>query len=420
MKTRKAVSTAVAAILVIVLIVLGGAVYYFYYYTNPASSGPKGTIGVVFDVGGKGDLGFNDLAFLGASQAANELGYNVTWLQSPTQNDYTPNLEKLAKLSPAPALIVGVGALMSFAVNQTAHEFPNQKFAIVDGFLPALPNMMVLNFKENEGSAVVGALAAFVADCYSKQGKGNFEVGMVLGIPIPVLYHFEIGYKWGVSWAQNYSQTINSPILQGKSVKDVVLYTYTNSFTDQTLGKQTALAQFQQGAVVSFNVAGATGLGIFSAAQEQGAGQSMGPPFGIGVDSDQDWIAPGFILTSMEKRVDVSVHAAAQMATNGSWSSFISGPSGGYLVPGIKDGGIKMADVADITQFLQIAVQNGKNINQTDITNKINAMRSSVTQACGPVYDYASHLSDLIKSGQVSVPLVSTNDALAYWRSRYG
>ena len=91
---------------------------------------------------------------------------------------------------------------------------------------------------------------------------------MVLGIPIPVLYHFEVGYKWGVSWAQNYSQTLNSPILVGKQVKDVVIYTYTNTFSDPTVGKQTALAQFQQGAVISYNVAGATGLGIFTAATE--------------------------------------------------------------------------------------------------------------------------------------------------------
>ncbi len=428
-KRNKGISAAATAVIIILIVVAGVAIYYLYtssqsqqYSTQPSSTQTSQTsvttsnktIGVVFDVGGRGDLSFNDMAYLGATKAAQDFGLQVIGLQSPTQNDYVPNLEKLAGSKNPPVIIIAVGFLLTDAVNKTAREFPNQKFAIIDGFVPGLPNVLNVGFKENEGSAVVGALAAFVADCYSNKGMGQYSVGNVLGIPIPVLYKFEIGYKWGVHWAMNYSKQIGKPIHN-----ITVLYKYTNTFNDPTVGEQTALAQFQQGAVVSYNVAGATGNGIFKAAQEVAQGKTMGPPFGIGVDSDQDWIAPGFILASMEKRVDVGVYVATQLALNGSWNDYMQKHQGSLQL-GMKEGGIKMSDVADVQQFLQIAAQAGKTLNATDIMNRIQEMRNKVVQDCGPVYDYANTLANLIKTGQVSVPYVVTTDALNYWRNRLG
>jgi basic membrane protein A len=411
-KRNRAISTAASVTIVILIVIAGIAAYYLYASSQPQPS--KKTIGVVFDVGGRGDLSFNDMAYLGATKAAQDFGLEVIGLQSPTQNDYVPNLEKLASSSNPPVIIIAVGFLLTDAVNKTAREFPNQKFAIIDGFVPGLPNVLNVGFKENEGSAVVGALAAFVSDCYSKKGMGQYAVGTVLGIPIPVLYKFEIGYKWGVHWAMNYSKEIGKPINN-----ITVLYKYTNTFNDPTVGEQTALAQFQQGAVVSYNIAGATGNGIFKAAQEIAQGKTMGPPFGIGVDSDQDWIAPGFILASMEKRVDVGVYVATQLAINGSWNDYVQKHQG-VLELGMKQNGIKMSDVADVQQFLQIAAQAGKSLNATDIMNKIQEMRNKVVQDCGPVYEYANTLANLIKTGQVNVPYVVTTDALNYWRNRLG
>src|SRR2546428_7867169 len=207
MKKGRAISTTVAAVVVIVIVAAAGGAYYYSTQATPAgqtTTQPVGTIGVVHDVGGSGDLSFNDMATLGATRAAKAFNLNTSIVDSPTQNDYVPNLEAFAKKTPAPILIVGVGFLLSDAVNKTAREFPNQNFAIIDGYVPGLPNVLNVGYNSHEGSAIVGALAAFVSSCYSAKGQGGNSVGVVLGIPIPILYGFEIGYKWGVSWAQNY------------------------------------------------------------------------------------------------------------------------------------------------------------------------------------------------------------------------
>ncbi len=427
MKKGKAVSTSVAAVIVIVIIVVAGGAYY--YYTQTSTTAHK-TIGVVFDIGGRGDLSFNDMAALGADNAAKTiLGCPSDptpcehFLQSGTSADYLPNLRQLASLNPPPVLIVAVGFLMGDAVNQTARQFPNQNFAIVDDVVPGLPNLLGLTFNTNEGGAAAGALAAFVSDCYSKLGQGSYKVGNVLGIEIPVLWTFEVGYKWGVSWAENYSQTaLGHTILQGQPVKNVVLYKYTGSFNDPAKGKAEALNEFNAGAVVSYNVAGSTGNGIFDAAQAiaQQKGQTTGPPFGIGVDSDQDWVAPGYILASQMKRVDVAVATAAQLAVNGSFASVVQ-KTGADLGFSMASGGVAISTVNDVNTFLAIAVSAGKTgLNATDIKAKITAMRNQVTQTCGPVYDYVNTLVNQIKTGQVHVPLAFTSDAIKLWRSRYG
>jgi basic membrane protein A len=418
LKKGKAVSTSVAAIIVIVIIVVAGGAYY--YYTQTAVSAKK-SIGVVFDVGGRGDLSFNDMAALGADNAAKQLNLDEHFLQSSTSADYLTNLRQLAALSPPPVLIVAVGFLMGDALNQTARQFPNQQFAIIDDVVPGLPNVLGLTFNTNEGGAAAGALAAFVSDCYSKLGQGNYKVGNVLGIEIPILWTFEVGYKWGVSWAENYSQTtLGHTILQGQPVKNVVLYKYTGSFNDPAKGKAEALNEFNAGAVVSYNVAGLTGNGIFDAAKALAKSPTIGPPFGIGVDSDQDWIAPGLILASQMKRVDVAVQTAATLAVNGSFSSVVK-KTGANLGFSMASGGVAISTVNDVNTFLQIAVNAGKTgLNATDIKAKITAMRNQVTSTCGPVYDYTNTLVSQIKSGQVKVPLAFTSDAIKLWRSRYG
>ncbi len=426
MKRGRAVSTSVVAVIVIVIVAGAGGAY---YYSTQISTTPQKTIGVVFDVGGRGDLSFNDMAALGADNAAktvlgcpNDPSPCEHFLQSSTSADYVPNLRQLASLNPPPVLIVAVGFLMGDAVNQSARAFPNQKFAIVDDVVPGLPNLLGLTFNTNEGGAAAGVLAAFVSDCYSKAGQGGNKVGLVLGIEIPVLWTFEIGYKWGVSWAENYSQaTLGHTILGNAPVNNVVLYKYTGTFNDPAKGKAEALNEFAAGAVVSYNVAGQTGNGIFDAAQTLGAqkGQTMGPPFGIGVDSDQDYVQPGYILASQMKRVDTAVLTATKLAVNGSFSSVVKS-TGADLSFNMASGGVAISSVSDVNTFIQIAVSHGKTYNVTDITNKIQSMRNAVTAKCGPVYDYVNTIVSQIKSGQVHVPLALTQDAITLWRSRYG
>ncbi|MFN3803564.1 MAG: BMP family protein, partial [Pyrobaculum sp.] len=264
--------------------------------TAPPASPPAKAVYIIYDIGGRGDLSFNDMAYLGAFNAARDFKLQLKEVQSRTQDDYVPNLRAAARTGDA-AVIVGVGFLMVDAVRQVSQEYPHTSFAIVDGYIPDRPNVMSILYRENEGSALVGALAALAAHHFNCT-----KVGIVLGMEIPVLWKFEIGYAYGVRWAERYIRQ-----KFGKETKFDLLYIYTGSFNDPAKGKQAAEVMLARGVCVIYQAAGATGLGVFEAVAEAGrrAGREMGPPFAIGVDADQDYIKPGFILASMLTRVDV-------------------------------------------------------------------------------------------------------------------
>jgi len=315
----------------------------------------KGAICVVYDIGGRGDLSFNDMAYLGAKKASKDFGLKLIEVQSRSEQDYLPNLRTLARQKKC-TVIIAVGFLMTDAVKKVAPEFPNQLFAIVDGYIPDKPNVLSILFKEHEGSALAGALAAMTAHYLIDKGMDYKAVGVVLGMEIPPLYKFEAGYYWGIRYGEKlYEQHT------GKKVKPLkILYTYTGSFNDPAKGKQATEAQLAQGAAVVYNVAGATGLGIFDAVEEfaKREGRTMGPPFAIGVDSDQDWIKPGFILASMMKRVDVGVYKAVQRALEykeGKISKY-----GGILLLGLKEGGVGLSRLEDLETFIKLAEESGK------------------------------------------------------------
>src|SRR5438128_3850793 len=161
MKKGRAVSTTVVAVIFLVIVAAAGGSYYYY---AQISTTPQKTIGVVFDIGGRGDLSFNDMAALGADNAArtvlgcpNDPSPCEHFLQSATSADYLPNLRQLASLNPPPVLIVAVGFLMGDAVNQTAKDLPNQKFAIVHDVATGRPKLLGLTFNTNERGAAAGA-----------------------------------------------------------------------------------------------------------------------------------------------------------------------------------------------------------------------------------------------------------------------
>jgi basic membrane protein A len=158
-----------------------------------AQAALKGKVALVTDVGGRGDLSFNDMGYRGAEKAAADFGLKMVEIQSASAADYLPNVRNAAR-SGSFDLIIAVGFLLTDAVKTAAGEYPNQKFMIIDSVVDA-PNVMSIVFKENEGSALVGALAAMAAAHY-----GYPNVGAVLGIEIPVLYHFEAGYRFGIDW----------------------------------------------------------------------------------------------------------------------------------------------------------------------------------------------------------------------------
>lgn len=265
--TNKSAITRMQGILILVIVVLAAAGAAAYYLSAPPSPCPSSSkcIAVVSDTGGRGDLAFNDMAFKGGTQVEKDLGVKMVVLISKTESDYIPNLETAAHDANI-ILIVGVGFLLTDAINATARKYPDKNFAIIDGFVPGLPNVMSILYEEHKGSAIVGALAALTAAFY-----GAPHIGMVLGIEIPVLWKFEIGYKWGADWALKWYQAKfnkTAPSIGDTPVKQRVLYTYTGTFSDITKGYEAAKPMYAQGAIAVYNVAGQTGLGLGQAVQE--------------------------------------------------------------------------------------------------------------------------------------------------------
>lgn len=376
--------------------------------TETQTSTPQyaGKIAVVYDVGGRGDLSFNDMAYLGASRAAKDFNLELKEVQSNSESDYLPNLRSLAQKGEYD-IIIAVGFMMTDAIKQVADEFPNQKFAIVDGFVPDKPNVVSILFKENEGSALIGALAGLIA-----ANDGKDKVGAVLGIEIPVLYKFEGGYRFGVAWAEDYYKQKT-----GKDVNIDILYTYTGSFTDPAKGKTAAQAQLGQGAWVIYQIAGAVGLGVFDAVYEylQSQGKDMGPPFAVGVDSAQDWIKPGVIIASMMKRVDVGVYKAVEMAVKGNWQ-------GGIMELGLKEGGVGVSTIDDVKEMFnslpeETKKQKLKELGFTSEDELFAKLEETRKQVPDWIWQAVKELEEKIKSGEIKVPMATTKDQIEALRN---
>jgi basic membrane protein A len=241
-------------------------------------------VGLVFDVGGRGDKSFNDSAFNGLERAKEDLKIYYEYIEPGEGSDRETALRQFA--SQRFDLIFGIGFMFTDDINHIAADFPGIKFACVDYAIDPskkIPgNVSALKFREEEGSFLVGAIAALV----SKTKK----VGFVGGMDIPLIHKFEAGYKAGVKAVVPDCQVfIGYAGVTGEA------------FKNPAKGKEIALSQFDKGADVIYHASGSTGLGVFEAARERGN-------LAIGVDSDQYYEAPGHILTSMIKRVDESVY----------------------------------------------------------------------------------------------------------------
>ncbi|MEM4436730.1 MAG: BMP family ABC transporter substrate-binding protein, partial [Thermosphaera sp.] len=162
----KAIARTTLLLILIIIAVVAGGIYYYY----STQVGPELKIGIVYDIGGRGDLSFNDMAYLGGNRAAKDFGLKLVEVQSKSESDYLPNLRNLAKTGEY-VVIVAVGFLMADAVSQVASEYPNQLFAIIDAVVDK-PNVLSVVFKEHEGSALVGALAAMVAHYHNYSAVG--------------------------------------------------------------------------------------------------------------------------------------------------------------------------------------------------------------------------------------------------------
>jgi basic membrane protein A len=265
-------------------------------------------VGLVFDVGGRGDKSFNDSAWRGLDRAVRELGVDAEYIEPGEGSDRESGIRLLA--AEGFDLIIGVGFIFSDDLFAMAKEYPKTRFACIDyakfdahGFVTPPDNMVALKFREEEGSFLVGALAALESKTRA--------IGFVGGMDIPLIHKFEAGYKAGAREVC-------------PACKVMVGYAGVtgDAFKNPAKGKELALAQISAGADVVFHAAGSTGLGVFEAAREM-------QKLAIGVDADQWSEAPGRILTSMTKQVDVSVFETVRDLIGGKW------------IPGVRVFGLK-------------------------------------------------------------------------------
>ncbi len=318
----------------------------------PAAAAPKEKalkVGLVTDVGGRGDQSFNDSALRGlelwgagkkmeggaykdaspeelketlqqdlATRGITPMGVTPVVLQSKVAEDYEPNLQLL--VDQGVDLAIGVGFMLENAVETVAKRNPDAKFLLIDsplvsaeGQVYTLPNVRSVTFREEQGSFLVGALAGLATK--------NNKVGFVGGMEVPLIKKFEAGFRAGVA-------TTNP--------KATVLVNYTGSFDNVAAGKQVGQDLVTKGADIVYHAAGSDGMGVIHAVKEaRAAGKQV---YVIGVDSDQSHLAPEAMLTSMLKRVDLAVYEALRDLSQGKLQ-------GGDVSLGLKEGGVSYAPV---------------------------------------------------------------------------
>jgi basic membrane protein A and related proteins len=282
--------------------------------TTGGGAGKKMKVGLVTDIGGLNDRGFNHLSYVGLLRAQRELGIQQTVYQAKSTLEYVPNLSTFAR--GGSDLTIGVGFTEADAIDTVATNFPKSRFAIVDvdqtleKHKPA--NLLGLLFKEQE----TGYLVGYLAGLEEKRRPGKDIIGSVGGQKQPPVDRFIAGYQAGAKAADPGITTVNS---------------YSQDFSDQAKCKQIALNQIEQGAGVIFQVAGGCGLGALDAAKQKGV-------WGIGVDADQSFLG-AHILTSAVKRVDTAVFDAIKLVVDGKFK-------GGNVVFGLKDNGVDIGKIS--------------------------------------------------------------------------
>ena len=251
-------------------------------------------VGIVFDIGGKDDRSFNAAAWQGVQRASKDLPIVLRDIEPGTPNAIEPAMRAFAERNFD--LIIGVGFAQAPIMEHVAKDYPNINFAIIDG-VSDLPNVASLVFKEQEGSYLVGMLAAKT----SQTGTIGFLGGMDIGL----IHRFEKGYEEGAKAVNPNIHVIQNYV----GVTD-------SAWNNPGKGKELSLSQIGKGADVIFTAAGNSGLGAFDAVEQQGKQNGRATHFVIGVDSNQNMVKPGFVLTSMVKRVDNAVYNIVQEVFN--------------------------------------------------------------------------------------------------------
>lgn len=257
---------------------------------------------IVYDMGGKFDKSFNEAAWRGAERWKKETGKNYLDFEIANEAQREQAMRRMAERGASP--VMGIGFSQASSIEKVAKAFPKQQFVLIDSVVK-LPNVESIVFKEHEGSFLAGIMAAMA----SKTGK----VGFVGGMDIPLIRKFQCGYEQGARYA--------NPKIE---LSGAMTGTTPAAWSDPSRAGELAKAQFAKGVDVVFAAAGGSSVGVFQAAKDAAK-------LAIGVDSNQNHLHPGTILTSMVKRVDVAVYNAASKTTPG------------LTVLGLKEGGVDVA-----------------------------------------------------------------------------
>jgi basic membrane protein A len=263
---------------------------------------------VVYDIAGKFDKSFNEAVFRnGAEKFAEEKGIRVREFEPQNEEQREQGLRRLAARGQSP--IVAVGFQMTSAVKKVAAEYPDIQFVLIDDIVD-LPNVQSIKFTEHEGSFLVGALAAMASE--------TEKVGFIGGVNVGLIQKFACGYEQGAKY-----------INENATVYSEMISTDFSGFNDPAGGSELAKSQISRGVDVIFAAAGGSGNGVYQAAADAGV-------YGIGVDSNQNYIQPGTMLTSMLKKVGEASYDSWSEAQAGTWT-------GGTKVLGLAEGGVDYA-----------------------------------------------------------------------------
>lgn len=299
---------------------------------------------VVYDTAGKFDKSFNEAVFRnGAEKFAADKGVRIREFEPQNEEQREQGLRRLASRGQSP--IVAVGFNFSSSVQKVASEFPDIQFVIIDSVVD-LPNVQSIVFAEHEGSFLVGALAALKSE--------SDKVGFVGGMDIPLIRKFACGYEQGVKYINE-----NAEVFQNMTGSTPA------AFNDPARGSELAKSQIAKGADVLFAAAGGTGIGVYQAAKDEGK-------YAIGVDSNQNFLQPGTMLTSMVKRVGFAAYQSWEEAQAGEWK-------GGLKVLDLAAGGVDYA----LDQYNEELVS-------ADMKSKVESIKADIIAGNIKVHDYMS------------------------------
>ncbi|NDH53348.1 MAG: BMP family ABC transporter substrate-binding protein [Betaproteobacteria bacterium] len=291
---------------------------------------------IVYDMGGKFDKSFNEAAYNGMERWKKETGKSYLEFEVANESQREQAIRRMAERGASP--IIAMSFSQASAIEKVAKEFPKLNFAIVD-MVVELPNVQSVVFKEQEGSFLVGMMAALS----SKTGK----VGFVGGMDIPLIRKFQCGYEQGAKFANPKAEVFAN--MTGSTGA---------AWNDPARGGELAKAQFSKGADVIFAAAGGTGMGVYQAAKDGGK-------LAIGVDSNQNHLQPGTMLTSMLKRVDIAVYNVSKAHKPG------------VSVLGLKEGGVDYA-----------IDKNNEKLVSADMKKKVDAAKADIVAGKIKVADY--------------------------------